>query len=141
MNGIAKYKLLGLDSNIFIYQFEENPEFIQTTEKVFELLERDKIQAVTSIISIVEALSYPAPIKVLKMIKNSFETMPNLTILDVNSEVGIEAAKIRRKYGFRLPDSIQLATAKLGKAKAFVTNDQRLKAFKALKVILLSEIN
>lgn len=41
---------------------------------------------------------------------------------------------------FRLPDSIQLATAKLNKAKAFITNDERLKSFKELKVVLIKEI-
>ena len=55
------------------------------------------------------------------------------------SEIGEVAAEVRREYGFRLPDSIQLATALHSKSQAFVTNDRRLKKFKELPAILLSE--
>lgn len=140
MNGIKKFKLVGLDSNIFIYLFEKNPEFIKSCQVIVDLLEKDQIQSVTSIISIIETLSYPSPFRVLKGIEAGFKSMPNLTIIDVNQDIALEAAKIRRKYGFRTPDAIQLATAKLSRAKAYITNDGRLKKYKGLKIILLSEI-
>lgn len=140
MNGIKKFKSVGLDSNIFIYLFEENPEFIKNCQLIFNSLDQDKLKAVTSMISVIEVLSYPSAPPVLRGIQEGFRNISNLTILDVGYDIGIEAAKIRRKYGFRLPDAIQLATAKLSRVKAFITNDQRLKNFKALKIILLSEI-
>lgn len=141
MNGIKRFKHIGLDSNIFIYLFEKNPEFIKSCQVIVDLLQKDQIQASTSIISLIETLSFPSPLKILKGIQEGFQTMPNLTIIDVNQDIALEAAKIRRKYGYRTPDAIQLATAKLNRAKAFVTNDERLKNYKNLKVILLSEIS
>lgn len=140
MNGIANIKNIALDSNVFIYQFEENPDFISFTTKVFEKLKNGDCKAITSVISIIEALSYPSPPKVVREISKCFLSLPNLTIFDVNQQISFEAAKIRRKYGFRLPDSIQLATAKINKAKIFISNDQRLKKFKGVKVILLTEV-
>ncbi|MBI2334491.1 PIN domain-containing protein [Candidatus Daviesbacteria bacterium] len=140
MNGIKKFKLVGLDSNIFIYLFEKNPEFIKICQVIVDLLEKDQIQSVTSVVSIIETLSFPSPLKVLKGIETGFKSMPNLTIIDVDQGIAIEAAKLRRKYGFRTPDAIQLATAKLNRAKAFVTNDERLKAYQGLKVIALADI-
>ena len=85
-------------------------------------------------------LSIKASLSKLAQLKELLLRTPNLTIIDVNQDLATEAARIRRKYGFRTPDAIQLATAKLTRAKALLTNDQRLKSFKDLKIILLSEI-
>lgn len=141
MSGIGKAKVIALDSNIFIYHFEDNPNFILKTEAIFNKLANKKLQTVTSIISLIETLSYPAPERVLDKIEAEFFNFPNLTVYDVNREIGLEAARIRREYKIKLPDAIQLATAKLAGSKVFITNDQRLKSFKKPKVMLISEIN
>jgi len=140
MNGIGKYKLVGLDTNIFIYHFEDNPQFSPYTQLIFEELSQGKFQAVTSIISVIEALSYPSSSQILKNIEEGFKTIPNLTILDIDHNLAVEAARLRRKYRIRLPDSVQLATALSSKAQAFITNDEKLKKLKELSVILLSNV-
>lgn len=139
MSGIANIKFVGLDSNIFIYQFEANSEFLHITNKIFDRLFKNKLKAATSIISLIESLSYPSPETVLDQIKEGF-TMPNLTVLEINMKIGLEAARIRREYGLRLGDAVQLATALSAKTQVFITNDDRLKKFKELKVILLGEL-
>lgn len=140
MSGIAKYKLVGLDTNVFIYHFEDNPQFARYTQLIFDELAKNKFRAVTSIVSLIEALSYPSPSHVIKNIEEGFKTTPNLTVYDVDHYIAIEAARIRRKYRFRLPDSVQLATALHSKAQAFVTNDDNLEKFKELSVILLTKL-
>ena len=140
MSGIAKYKLVGLDTNIFIYHFEDNLQFTPYTQLIFEGLSQGKFKAVTSIVSLIEALSYPSPPQVLKNIEESFKTIPDLTIRDIDHDLALEAARIRRKYKMRLPDSIQLAAALDSKAQAFITNDERIKGFRELPIVLLSEI-
>lgn len=140
MNGITNFKKVALDSNLFIYHFEDNPKFVSFTDKIFTNLFEGILRATTSVISIIETLSYPAPRKVIKEIEDAFLRIPNLEIVGVDQQIGIEAAKVRRKYGFRLPDSIQLATFLQSKSQAFITNDRRLKQFKELKIILLTEI-
>lgn len=141
MNGIEDLKLVALDSNIFIYNFEKNPQFLEKVKIIFSLLQRQKLKAVTSTVSLIESLSYPSPPKVLRAIKKGFATLGNLNIVDVNFKISLETARIRREYKFRLPDSIQLATAKVNKAQVFITNDARLKQFKEIKVILIEEVN
>lgn len=140
MSGIANLNFVALDSNIFIYFFENNPEFAKHINPIFEALLKNKLQAVTSIVAVIEALSYPSPPEVVAGIKEGFATLPNLRMVDVNKEIALEAAEIRREYGFKLPDAVQLATALFAKVKAFITNDQRLKPFKKLKVLSLKEI-
>lgn len=138
MSGIANLKLVGLDSNLFIYHFENNPNFVPFTIKIFDRLSKGTLKAVTSTVSVMEALSYPAPSAVIKNIQEAFETIPNLNICDVDYKIALEAARIRREHKFHLADSIQLATALISKAQAFVTNDRRLKKLRQLPIILLS---
>lgn len=141
MNGIANLKLVGLDSNLFIYHFENNPKFSVFSVKVFDKLSKGTLRAVTSIISVIETLSYPAPSAVVKNIQEAFATIPNLNIMDVDHKIALEAARIRREYKFRLPDSIQLATALAGRVQAFITNDHKLKSFKKIPIVLLNQSN
>lgn len=140
MNGTGNFKYIGLDSNLFIYNLEQHPQFVKYTDIIFNKLALNKLKAVTSIISLTEILSYPETAKVEIELINDFFNTPNTKIVDVDKNIAIMAAKIRREYGLRLGDAVQLATALVSKAKAFITNDQRLQKFKKIKIILLSEI-
>ena len=64
----------------------------------------------------------------------------NIDILDINIEIAKETAKIRADHSIKTPDAIQLATAKYSFADYFLTNDIRLKSFKGLNVITLSDL-
>jgi len=135
-----KYKLVGLDTNIFIYHFRNDPQFMDKTDLIFKFLEDRRVRAVTSIITIAELQAFRAPEKVLQDIRESFLSTPNLITVDVNQEIALASAEIRREYKFALADAIQLATAIDAKAQTFITNDKRLKLFKRLPVTLLTEI-
>lgn len=137
---LKRYKLVGLDTNIFVYYFERHPRFGPRTKTIFDLLSQNKLTAVTSLISLTELLSVPASATKIEGLKNLFLSTPNLNSIELNQIIALGAAKIRRDYSFRLPDSIQLATALHTKAQVFITNDRRLKRFKELSILLLSEI-
>lgn len=138
---INRYKAIALDSNVFIYYFNKHPEFGQKAKYIIDSLTANQIKAVTSEVAAIELLSHPILFEkdALDMDKQ-FLDIPNLKIMGIDHSLALEAAKIRREYGFRLPDAIQLATALCAKAKAFITNDDKLKKFKEIKIILLSEI-
>ncbi len=137
---LTAYKEVALDTNIFIYYFHNHPEFGPKTREIFLALMAGDLRATTSIITLIELLSKKAPGLRIKELHEELLTTPNLTIFPVESKVALEAAKIRRKYGFRVPDSIQLATAIFAKSNAFITNDERLRGFKRLPIILLKSI-
>lgn len=140
MNGIGRAKIIALDSNIFIYNLEQNPDYVSQTDKIFKQLISKKIKAVTSIISMIELLSYPATENVADQLTEDFTNTPNLTVFEINQGIALETARIRREHRFRLADAIQLATAILSKAKVFVTNDESIKRFKEIKVLMLKDI-
>lgn len=135
-----KYKSIGLDSNIFSYHFHKHPIFGPLAKEIFDALSINKLRAVTSIITLTEILSVKVVGSRVKQLEIQFSETPNLTTLDVNHEIASEAAKIRREYGLRLPDAIQLATAVVTNQQAFISNDDKLKRVKEIKVIILDDL-
>ncbi|MBI3283112.1 PIN domain-containing protein [Candidatus Curtissbacteria bacterium] len=140
MNGIKNFKYVALDSNVFIYNLEQNFKFIRFTDAIFKGLITSKLAGVTSIITLTEILSYPQTEAQAGEIIEDFLNTPNLTVLELNQKIAIMAAKIRRTCRFLIPDAVQLATAVEYKAQTFITNDKRLKAFKELPITLLTEV-
>ena len=134
---MKKAKIIGLDTNIFIYYFRQHPQFGPSVKKIFESLVADNVKAVTSNITLIELLSLKIPETEVDALKALYLETPNLTTIDVNQAIGIEAAIIRRVYGYRLPDAIQLATCLYAKADKFITNDLRLKNFPEVKVDII----
>lgn len=137
---VSKYKSIGLDTNIFIYYFQKNPQFGPIVKNLFQYFSKSKTEVITSSISLTELLSVKASLILIDTLQQEFLSILFLKIIPVSNDIAIEAARIRRGYNFSLPDTIQLTTALNSKAKAFITNDARLKKFKELKVILLNEL-
>ena len=138
---VSKFGPLALDTNIFVYYLTTDSPFHLSASHLFEEVFIKNVKIFTSNITLIEILSYKASTSQIKLLEKELLNIPNLQIIEISNSIAIEAAKIRRKYGFRLPDAIQLAAAKLSKVKVFITNDHRLKIYKKLKVILLSELN
>lgn len=135
-----KPHLICLDTNVFIYHFQKNPNYIDFTRKIFSSLASHRRRAVTSLVTLIELLSQTLANKEVKTLDESFNNTPNLAIIDLNRKIALEAARIRREYKLRLPDAIQLATALDAKAQAFITNDDQLKRFKEVKVIMITNV-
>jgi len=74
-------------------------------------------------------------------LRHALESLPGLAILTVTADIADAAARVRGEHGIRLPDAIQLATARAGGAEAFLTNDRSLAgADRLLPVLVLDEL-
>lgn len=58
-------------------------------------------------------------------------------LIELNQEIAEKAAEIRADYGFKTPDSIQLATAAYSGADVFYTNDLKLSRFNELTILTI----
>ena len=65
---------------------------------------------------------------------------PNLDWIPPGLEIADLAARLRAEYRLRTPDALQAATARYGKATAFVTNDAVFKRVQALQVLVLDDL-
>ena len=139
IQGKRKY----LDANIWIYALEGYPAFIQNLTQLFQSIERGNLKAVTSELSLAEALVKPLQNQDLAQqmsYKQLICSSQNLSVIPVNRDVLIQAARLRASVNIKLPDAIHAATALLTQCSTFLTNDQRLQAVPALSVVLLSQI-
>ena len=139
---LRKFKRIALDEMIFIYQFGKHRKFYPFTYYIFSLLDKKDLYVVTSLISLIETISFPeleARPALIESYKNFFIKTENLEAVSPNFEIADQAALSRRKYDLRIPDAIQLATAMVSKAEVFITNDDRFKKIKEFPILLLKD--
>ena len=120
-----------LDTNIFIYALEGYPAFCAVLTTLFAALDRGDLVAVTSELTLAEALVKPLldhhaerQATYLQVLQPS----TSLHMAPVSREVLIAAARLRAETGLKLPDAIHGATAQLTGCDQFLTNDARVPA-------------
>lgn len=140
MGEIAEKSIIALDTNVFIYYFEENKKFLDRTKSIFQSIEKGKYKAVSSIITLAEILTFPKKQRDYLLVKEYSEILnnyPNLEFVNVDWEIVNLASSVRAKYSLTTPDAIQIATALLKNASYFLTADKTFQKIKEIKVKLL----
>ncbi|MEI8203814.1 MAG: PIN domain-containing protein [Bacteroidota bacterium] len=135
-------KTVFLDTAPLIYYIEENTQYIHVLDKLFAANDQKKFLFSTSVLTLMEILVHPIRIKSSELVKEYENILCNsktLDIYDFTIEIAKLAAKIRADYGFKTPDSIQLATAISTQSDFFLTNDKSLKSFKEIEIIVLDD--
>ena len=138
-----KGKIIGLDTMVFIYHFEENKLYSRLTFSIFESLEKGNFTGITSTLTLLEILVKPKKENnslLTERYKLLFETFPNLQVKTLNENIADIASTLRANYNINTPDAIQIATSLEAKADIFITNDETLKKISEIKVLLLSEM-
>ncbi len=134
-----RQKVLALDTNIFIYHFEENPAYSPYTEELFERIESGRVRAVTSALTLHEILTGARKAgkpDLVALYRNLLGSFPNLYFVPFDANVADISSDLRARYGLRTPDAIQVATAIHQRADAFVTNDAGLRRIKEIRVTI-----
>lgn len=143
IDAVQKAGSISLDTCAFIYFFENHAEFAPLLKPVFAAIDDRSKRGVLSYLTLLEVLVKPLQQKRMDLVehyRNALLENPGLELYAIDDEVAEEAAKIRAVHGFKTPDSIQLAVAKLKGAELFITNDEKLAKFKDLKVIVLGKL-
>jgi predicted nucleic acid-binding protein len=126
---LAKAKVIGLDTSIFVYFLENNKDYAPLAQITLKGIENGKWQGVTSTITLMEITVRPWQLK-NESAAREYEAVlihfPNLTIVDVDRAVARTAAQLRAKYKVSPPDALQVAASVSFGANAFLTNDKRL---------------
>ena len=136
------YQVLGFDTMIFIYHFEDHPLFAPLTEPLFEAVDRGDLSAEVSVLLAGEVLTgakKAADNEILLRYRHIFGEFPNLTLHDADMQMMEKMSDLRVAYGLKTPDAIHMATALLHGAQAFVTNDAGLKRVNELDVLVLED--
>jgi len=141
---LGKHRKIAIDTAPFIYHLEAHPQYSKPTETIFNLIETGKITATTSTITLMEILVKPKKEKnemAVEEYRFMLLTFPNLKVRPMDANVAEAAAELRAKYpALHPPDAIQIGTAIIEGADAFITNDGKLKQVKDIKVILIKDL-
>lgn len=121
-----------------------NGKYLLDTNAVLYLLSSGNIvkklqgkQLFISFITELELLSYPA-ISENELIKIKF-FLSKVTILNISKEIKLQTILFRKKYKFKLPDSIISASAFILNY-IFVTNDKKLFKIDELNVLRYEDL-
>ena len=137
---LAKAKVIGVDTPIFIYFLEDHPRYGPLAQITINGIEKGKWQGVTSTITLMEITVRPWQLG-REVAAREYEAIlvhfPNLSVVDVDRNVARAAAQLRAKYKVAPPDALQVAASLSFGAKAFLTNDRRLSKLQELIDILV----
>lgn len=141
---LAHYKRVGLDSSILIYHLEDLAPYAELTELIFALLAKGEFSAVLSTISVTELLVKPMTSgkeDQVEACERFLQGLPHTEIVAPDYDIAREAARLRGRYGLRIPDALLLSTSLKRGAEAFLTNDAELKraGVEGVAILLLDD--
>jgi len=123
---LERNKIIGIDTMIFVYLFEDNRKYANLSEFIFERIEKGFNTGVVSNLSLFEILAgvYKSSLKKTSRdyIRFFLET-PNLKIIPPNIAILDIAAQMRAEYNTKSIDTICYITSVIYGANAFITND------------------
>jgi len=127
------------DSNLFIYLFENNPEFSQMVEDLWKKMLERRDQLLTSTLTMGEILVKPTSLGDDSLCNRYERILSNTAVIvPFDLKVSRRYATIRSTTSIKGPDAVQLACASEAGVDLFVTNDERLagKFFPGIQFIM-----
>ncbi|MCB0633320.1 MAG: PIN domain-containing protein [Lewinella sp.] len=136
-------KLIYLDTAPLIYFIEAHSKYAIPLEPIFEANQKGEFTFITSTLTITEVAS--GPLKkgrkdLADLFVNTLLNAMHFQLIDFNADIAIEAASIRSELNLKTPDAIHLATAVIGGAEFFFTNDRDFSRNEKISVITVDQI-
>jgi predicted nucleic acid-binding protein len=132
-----------LDTAPIIYHVERHPAYVARTRPIFQRIDANRIEAVTSSISLVECLVVPlrrGDTALATRFRDAITTGVSTRMLGIDA-VAEHAAELRATLNFGLADAFQVACARSAGVDAFVTNDRKLLRAPGLRVLVLDDLD
>lgn len=132
-----------LDTNVFIYFLDRNPDFFPVVRPIIAAVESGLIIGLTGDAAIAETLVKPYQTGNLALAASfkEFFSMENfLSIQPHDAETFDLAAQLRAGRGFKFIDALHYATAIRAGCKFFITNDGGIQSSDALEVVVVKNL-
>jgi len=117
---------VALDTVIFIYALEGNPDFGDRAIKILEIIEQGRCRGFACDLVLAELMVKPlrqGKPEIANEYANELPKFPNLTFCSVTQAIVIAAARLRGNSNLALIDALHLATAVEAGCTVFITND------------------
>lgn len=140
MNGHRVY----LDTNIFVYFLDRNPDFFRIVSPIVQAVDAGRIIGVTGDAAIAETLVKPyrtGNLELVSAVKGFFSTEGFLSVQTHERETFDLAAQLRAQRGMKFIDALHYATAIRSGCTFFVTNDLAIQSDHIIEVISLKALH
>ncbi len=127
--------LLLVDSAPIIYTLEAHAKFAKRFARLFQRHADGEIALAVTTVTVAEVLTGPLGKGEEALAKRYRAVLESWQVVDFTADIAEGAARLRGKYGLRLPDAIQLASALAINADALVTHDRDFEKVKGLRVL------
>ena len=124
-----------VDSAPFIYLLQDHTEFAPRFAGLFEASRAQQLQIALSTITLAEVLAGPFKAGQDALARRYERAMRGFEVVPVSADIAVQAARLRSRYGLKLPDAIQLATALDVGAAALVTHDRDFAKVRGLRIV------
>jgi predicted nucleic acid-binding protein len=139
---LARHATVGLDTNVLIYLVEDHPRYGGWCASLLERIERQQHRAVSSTISLLEALVQPYRLQNDRLVEKFYallSTYPHLSWVPVTIDIADRAAELRARYRLSTPDAVQIATAIGSGATGFIGNDKGIRKISEIECVILDD--
>lgn len=135
-DGLRSGATVLVDSAPLIYWLEGHRTFAERYAGLFEAHARGELAIGISTITLAEVLAGPFKRGALALAKRYERALTALDVHPVSPAVAVSGARLRARYGLKLPDALQLATALEVGADALVTHDRDFSRVDGIRVIV-----
>lgn len=136
-------KKVYIDTNPFIYFVEGSSEFAEVVKPLFDLIDQAVFTACTSHFTLTELFIKPHRNNLVELIEDYYGLLlesEKITLFSLHQDTFLNAAKIGGETMMRTPDSIHVACAVENHCDYFITNDKRIRDYKGVKVVQISDL-
>lgn len=143
MRFLGSHKRVLIDTSVWIYHFEQHPQFAAPAGQVIENLEAGKFRGIASELTLLELTVRPLQLG-RQDVADEYEILlsyfPNLELEPISHEILLDAAGLRARQKLRTPDAIQLATGLRLGATLAITNDEAWRRLPIIDTVILSDL-
>lgn len=133
--GLAEGALVLVDSAPIIYILEGHARFAAYFAPLFQRHEDGEVALAVTTVTIAEVLTGPLKAGEEALARRYRAVLEAWQVVDFNSDIAESAARLRGKYGLKLPDAIQVASALSINAAALVTHDRDFSSVRGLRIL------
>ena len=132
---------VAIDTAVFIYFIEDNPEYLPIIEPLFREADEGARELVTSALTLLDVLVVPCRAG-NQGLADRYEALltrsRGIHLVDMTRDQLRAAAQLRAVTGVKTPDAFQLVAALSTNCRTFVTNDRRLPDIPGLRILQLN---
>jgi len=124
---IPSGSLIAIDTAPLIYWLEDHPRWGAAYASLFDGLDAGRWQGLLSTVTLAEVITGPLQQRREELAERYTASLcdpSNFQLASLTPTIAVSAARLRARYGLRLPDAVQLATALQCGAAALITHDR-----------------